>query len=172
MEGIKSCPHCGYRAEAFSLIRIPGYTRHTVSCLNKDCIAYTLNSQFRYKSEEEAIAAWNKRVTGQGVNVEAIEVLQSISKDVTFNQEEFYNKDLKELCQKEIDSLGLAISALEKVETLEAENARLREKETPKAIKQRAYNFRGEEVGVCPNNHKVQVYDNYCHICGQKLEWE
>ena len=65
----------------------------------------------------------------------------------------------------------LAISALEKVETLEAENVRLREKETPKAIKQRAYNFRGEEVGVCPNNHRVQVYDNYCHICGQKLDW-
>ena len=65
----------------------------------------------------------------------------------------------------------MAISALEKVETLEAENARLREKETPKAIKQRAYNFRGEEVGVCPNNHKVEIYDNYCHICGQKLDW-
>ena len=58
-----------------------------------------------------------------------------------------------------------------KMETFEAENARLREKETPKAIKQRTYNFRGEEVGVCPNNHKVEIYDNYCHICGQKLDW-
>ena len=77
------------------------------------------------------------------------------------------NYDSKE----NVEALEIAISALEKVETLEAENARLREKETPKAIKQRAYNFRGEEVGVCPNNHKVQVYDNYCHICGQKLDW-
>ena len=67
--------------------------------------------------------------------------------------------------------MTLGVEALEKVPALEAENARLREKETPKAISKRAYNFRGETVGICPNNHKVEIYDNYCHICGQKLDW-
>ena len=107
---------------------------------------------------------------------EAIKVVKSIkqaTQDYYDRHKGFYDTaDAKEDVEKELAGINVAISALEKVETLEAENARLREKETPKAIKQRAYNFRGEEVGVCPNNHKVQVYDNYCHICGQKLEWE
>lgn len=68
-------------------------------------------------------------------------------------------------------ALTLGAEALEKVPVLEAENERLREKETPKAISKRTYNFRGEEVGICPNNHKVAIYDNYCPICGQKLDW-
>ena len=47
--------------------------------------------------------------------------------------------------------IELAISALEKVETLEAENARLREKETPKEPRY------------------VKEGDAYCPICGDSV---
>ena len=48
-------------------------------------------------------------------------------------------------------ALSTAISALEKVETLEAENARLREKETPKEPRY------------------VKEGDAYCPICGDSV---
>ena len=70
-----------------------------------------------------------------------------------------------------------AISALEKVETLEAENVRLRERETPKEP------IRKEGARLCPNcNHYIGnlAYDsrcgytykptNYCSGCGQAIK--
>lgn len=69
-----------------------------------------------------------------------------------------------------MDDLKIAISALEKVETLEAENARLREKETPKALK-----MNGEMNGdwlSCPNcgyNFAGSI-PNYCRDCGQRFK--
>ena len=53
--------------------------------------------------------------------------------------------------KRNVEALELAISALEKVETLEAENARLREKETPKEPRY------------------VKEGDAYCPICGDSV---
>lgn len=57
------------------------------------------------------------------------------------------NYDSKE----NVEALEIAIEALEKVETLEAENARLREKETPKEPRY------------------VKEGDAYCPICGDSV---
>ena len=53
--------------------------------------------------------------------------------------------------KRNVAALELAISALEKVETLEAENARLREKEVPKEPRY------------------VKEGDAYCPICGDSV---
>lgn len=64
-----------------------------------------------------------------------------------------------------------------KMETLEAENARLREKETPKEPTNKFTDIdeQGFEVecGGCPNcKMEVNFDDNeYCPYCGQKLNW-
>lgn len=64
-----------------------------------------------------------------------------------------------------MDDLKLAISALEKVPVLEAENARLREKETPKAPK---FDSGNRLCGEC--NEVIFNYYDYCPFCGQAIK--
>ena len=72
------------------------------------------------------------------------------------------NYDSKE----NVEALEIAISALEKVETLEAENARLKEKETPKEPVK--YN----NFHRCPSCEEgLLPKQNFCDECGQKLDW-
>ena len=86
---------------------------------------------------------------------EAIKVVKSIkqaTQDYYDRHKGFYDTaDAKEDVEKELAGINVAISALEKVETLEAENARLREKETPK-----------EPI-------YVKEGDAYCPICGDSV---
>ena len=82
---------------------------------------------------------------------EAIEIIKSIridTKDYYDKHKGFYPKEQEE---NDLVGIDLAISALEKVETLEAENARLREKETPKEPRY------------------VKEGDAYCPICGDSV---
>ena len=76
--------------------------------------------------------------------------------------------------QRNIKSLQLAISALEKVETLEAENARLREKETPKEAISTGYwqVHRGGRLLVeCPScGGKIGYLEKFCSECGQAIK--
>ena len=68
----------------------------------------------------------------------------------------------------------MAISALEKVETLEAENARLRERETPKEP------INKEMELMCPNCNEVLMIEcdfgqeismpKHCWACGQAIK--
>ena len=67
----------------------------------------------------------------------------------------------------------LAISALEKVETLEAENARLREKETPKEARyvKEGYAY----CPICGDNVNEWLGDEFisykfCSNCGQAIK--
>ena len=53
--GLKSCPFCGSEASIIS-----GTEDHYVLCRNNDCAALVARS---FSSEEEAINAWNRRVT-------------------------------------------------------------------------------------------------------------
>ena len=69
--------------------------------------------------------------------------------------------------QRNIKSLQLAISALEKVETLEAENARLREKETPKKPK---YINNGCNCQCCDRRLPDAILQ-CCPYCGQRIDW-
>ena len=74
----------------------------------------------------------------------------------------------------------LAISALEKVETLEAENARLREKQTPVKIRTETEGIY-EPYDDVPIGRKVNLYcgkcgkplnayHDYCYWCGQAIK--
>ena len=81
--------------------------------------------------------------------------------------------------KKNVEALDLAINALEKVETLEAENARLREKETPKEPIMKEGNNRDLFCSICGARvsdvaDRIINSDNlqkYCGVCGQKLDW-
>lgn len=65
----------------------------------------------------------------------------------------------------------LAVEALEKVETLEAENARLREKETPKEPYSQEWAEFDTKEGVCNCGWLIRDSQRYCPDCGQKLDW-
>ena len=68
--------------------------------------------------------------------------------------------------KRNVEALEIAISALERVPVLEAENARLREKEIPKALK-----MNGDWLS-CPNcgcNFAGSI-PNYCRECGQRFK--
>ena len=78
---------------------------------------------------------------------------------------------------RDSEKIGLynnAIDALEKVETLEAENARLREKETPKEP------INKEMELMCPNCNEVLMIEcdfgqeismpKHCWACGQAIK--
>ena len=67
----------------------------------------------------------------------------------------------------------MAISALEKVETLEAENARLREKETPKKPVDYKCPCCGESVFLETRAgwYQVEHHLKVCEKCGQKIDW-
>ena len=67
----------------------------------------------------------------------------------------------------------LAISALEKVETLEAENARLREKETPKEPVDYKCPCCGESVFLKTRAgwYQVEHHLKVCEKCCQKIDW-
>lgn len=71
----------------------------------------------------------------------------------------WYEKDT----QRDID---IVCNTAKRVETLKAENARLREKETPK-VPVKYNNFH-----ICPNCEEVLLpKQNFCDECGQKLDW-
>lgn len=53
--GLRSCPFCNRPAEL-----IHDTDNYWVSCSNEECKVYPLTDTF--KNEEEAVAAWNKRV--------------------------------------------------------------------------------------------------------------
>lgn len=53
---LKDCPFCGSEAECY--IDDDWYWEYRVCCSNKNCI---LGDGSTFKSEEEAIAAWNRR---------------------------------------------------------------------------------------------------------------
>ena len=112
---------------------------------------------------------------------EAIEEIKSI-KQRTQNyydrHKDFFNiEGTKKETENELNSLSLAISALEKVETLEAENARLKEKETPKkANDQYGYYY----CPQCHNQITTEVFNDetqeheyapmkFCPYCGQAI---
>ena len=73
----------------------------------------------------------------------------------------------------------LAVEAFEKVEALETENARLREKETPKRIMMKEGNNRDLFCSICGARvsdvaDKIinkDTLQKYCGVCGQKLDW-
>ena len=81
--------------------------------------------------------------------------------------------------QKCAEATDLGIEALEKVETLEAENARLREKETPKEPIMKEGNNRDLFCSICGARvsdvaDRIINSDNlqkYCGVCGQKIDW-
>jgi len=63
---IKSCPFCGSEAKVKKDIRWPDYSNdgvdaYEVICENMDCIIYRADDRW-YKTEAEAIEAWNTRV--------------------------------------------------------------------------------------------------------------
>ena len=68
----------------------------------------------------------------------------------------------------------LAFEALEKVETLEAENARLRERETPKEAISTGYwqvNIGGRLLVECPScGGKIGYLEKFCSECGQAIK--
>ena len=75
------------------------------------------------------------------------------------------------------EALEIAISALEKVETIEAENARLREKQTPKEpINKDLCHY--DEGSLCIHfehycpvcKHLVESVYDYCGFCGQAIK--
>ena len=72
---------------------------------------------------------------------------------------------------KKICLYDMAISALEKVETLEAENARLRERETPKEPTDKRYWHGGLLGAKCPNCQKIiGGYEKFCPNCSQAIK--
>ena len=84
---------------------------------------------------------------------------------------------------RDSEKIGLynnVIDALEKVETLEAENARLRGKETPKEPIMKEGNNRDLFCSICGARvsdvaDRIINSDNlqkYCGVCGQKLDWK
>ena len=108
---------------------------------------------------------------------EAIKVVKSIkqaTQDYYDRHKGFYDMaDVKEDVEKELAGINVAISALEKVETLEAENVRLREKETPKEPR-----YVKEGYAYCPNcgdNVNQWLGDEFisykfCSNCGQAIK--
>ena len=73
--------------------------------------------------------------------------------------------------KRNVEALEIAISALEKVPVLEAENARLREKETPKEPTNKRYWHGGLLGAKCPNCQKtVGGYEKFCINCGQAIK--
>ena len=110
---------------------------------------------------------------------EAIIIIKSIridTKDYYDKHKGFYPKEQEE---NDLVGIDLAISALEKVETLEAENARLRERETPKEPIMKEGNNRDLFCSICGARvsdvaDRIINSDNlqkYCGVCGQKLDW-
>ena len=75
--------------------------------------------------------------------------------------------------KRNVAALELAISALEKVETLEAENARLREKETPKEPIDYKCPCCGESVFLKTRAgwYQVEHHLKVCEKCCQKIDW-
>ena len=81
--------------------------------------------------------------------------------------------------KRNVEALELAISSLEKVETLEAENARLKEKQTPVKIRTETEGIY-EPYDDVPIGRKVNLYcgkcgkplnayHDYCYWCGQAI---
>ena len=91
-----------------------------------------------------------------------------------------FTSDMSESTLKAIAVNKMAISALEKVETIEAENARLREKETPVKIRTETEEIY-EPYDDVPIDRKVNLYcgkcgkplnayHDYCYWCGQAIK--
>ena len=89
-------------------------------------------------------------------------------------------KELQNMFTGKINTKFLmAIEALEKVEALYEENARLRKKETPKEPIMKEGNNRDLFCSICGARvsdvaDRIINSDNlqkYCGVCGQKLDW-
>ena len=91
---------------------------------------------------------------------EAIKIVKGIKRNGWW----IFNKGVKtEFCE-------VAISALEKVETLEAENARLREKETPKEHGPVSWNIDRWSIH-CPScDAEIDDDSDFCKCCGQAIK--
>ena len=72
--------------------------------------------------------------------------------------------------KRNVEALEIAISALEKVPVLEAENARLREKETPKEHNQPRWNIDRWTIN-CPGcDGEIDDDSDFCKWCGQAIK--
>lgn len=69
------------------------------------------------------------------------------------------------------DAINEAISALEKVETLEAENARLREKETPKEPTKDGRCYKCTCGYPLYSGKAFANREKFCSRCGQAIDW-
>ena len=79
----------------------------------------------------------------------------------------YKNAGFNNYAQPKGEAIMLAFEALEKVETLEAENARLREKETPQKPKEKP------QGGIikCPVcGEFINWYAHFCWNCGQAIK--
>lgn len=74
MNELLNCPFCGGEAYVHEHYSFPGYERkglypnyepigYAVGCVTADCRGKRENTGFMYSTEDEAIAAWNKRDT-------------------------------------------------------------------------------------------------------------
>ena len=164
MEELKPCPCCGYQDVKYYSDYDFAQTYHYVCC--PDC-GLTTGGENSY---ETAAKVWNSRKGGNIMeNKEAIEKLKN------------YEKTLFTASGKLALSIELemAISALEKVEVLEAENTRLKEKQTPVKIRTETEGIY-EPYDDVPIGRKVNLYcgkcgkplnayHNYCYWCGQPI---
>ena len=67
--------------------------------------------------------------------------------------------------------INLVCNAAKKVETLEAENARLREKQMPMEPTDKRYWHGGLLGAKCPNCQKIiGGYEKFCPNCGQAIK--
>ena len=83
-EILKPCPFCGGEAYIHEHYSFPGYERkgsypnyepigYAVGCMTFDCRGKRENTGFMYRTEAEAIAAWNTRATHGTLTAEQVE---------------------------------------------------------------------------------------------------
>ena len=97
------------------------------------------------------------------------------AKEAIYHAKEALEQCEKKTAYKQAEFYKVAIEALEKVETLEAENAKLKEKEIPKEPICEDYAFK---CPSCKSNLSLKESDDgdyfhadYCTDCGQKICW-
>lgn len=61
LEPLKSCPFCGSDA-VFNEFTYKSNYSCAVNCSNNECRCGVIHTIHSYKSKEEAIKAWNKRI--------------------------------------------------------------------------------------------------------------
>ena len=99
---------------------------------------------------------------------EAIEYFKEVEFIDKWGPDEAGNGD--SLIKQANDARLTAISALEKVETLEAENARVRERETPKEHGPVSWNIDRWSIH-CPScGAEIDDDSDFCKWCGQAIK--